>query len=105
MKKAFYMQLKPGMAPGYIKAHNPIPDELAETLKKHGISDYHIYHDAKRNVLFSIMDIADPALLEHLSDYECCRKWWKEMCKYLVTESPEAEKAIEDEMTEIFYLE
>lgn len=104
MKKAFCMQLRPGRAAEYIKAHNPIPDELALVLKRHGISDYHIYHDG-RDALFAVMEIADPALLERLADYECCRKWWQKMCKYLVAESPNAGKAIENELTEVFFLQ
>ena len=44
IRKAFYMEVKPGCIEEYTKAHNPIPAELKEIMQNHGIHNYSIFH-------------------------------------------------------------
>ncbi len=104
MRKAFFMKVRPGMIDEYRRVHNPIPAELARTLKQHGISNYSIFHHPESGVLCGYLEVSDPELLTHLGDHECCRGWWRRMCAYLETAAPDAEKAREEEMTEVFHL-
>ena len=104
IRKAFYMKIRPGMIEEYRRAHNPIPAELAQTLKDHGISNYSIFYHPESDVLCGYLEITDPSFLKHLADHECCQTWWRKMCRYLETASPDAEKAREEEMVEVFHL-
>ena len=40
-----------------------------------------------------------------IASYECCHKWWKQMCNYLVTATPDAVKAKEEPMEMVFHLD
>ncbi len=104
IRKAFFMKLRPGQFAAYYAAHNPIPAELAATIRAHGIGNYSIYHHPETDTLCAVMEIADEAELKHLGDHECCRIWWRAMCEYLETAEPGATKAREEEMPEIFHL-
>ena len=105
IRRAFYMKVRPGMLEEYRRAHNPIPEELARTLKEHGISNYSIFHHPGTDVLCGYLEISDPETLKHLADHACCREWWNAMCVCLETDSPGAVKAREEEMTEVFHLD
>ena len=39
LRKAFYMEVQDGKLAEYTKAHNPIPDEIRDVLKKHGVKN------------------------------------------------------------------
>lgn len=56
-------------------------------------------------MLCGYLEISDPEALNHLADHACCREWWKAMCAFLETDSPDAVKAREEEMTEVFHLD
>ena len=105
IRKAFYMELKPGRLEAYVKAHNPIPRELAAALKRCGVSNYSIFCHADRNVLICVFEADDEEKLAGLADCECCRVWWKEMTENLVVAVRGDEKAREEPMTEVFYLQ
>lgn len=104
IRKAFYMELKPGCADEYTRAHNPIPDELREVLKHHGIHNYSIFHHPESNVLFGYMEIEDEEEIRKIANYPCAKAWWKAMTKYLVSRNPDDEKAKEEEMVQLFFL-
>ena len=104
IRKAFYMEIRPGKLGDYTHLHNPIPDELAAILKRHGVSNYSIFHHPATNVMFGYLEIASEAEFEKIASYECCHKWWKLMTRYLVTDSPDSAKAKEEPMDEVFHL-
>jgi len=105
IRKAFLTRVKPGMIDQYEKSHNPIWPELHDVLKKHGISNYSIFHDAKRSQLFGYMEIEDEEKLKKLSSNEVCQKWWRYMTEYLVSDSEDSVKAQEAELSEIFHID
>ena len=105
LRKAFLMKIKPGMIAEYEKRHNPIWPELHRILKTRGISNYSIFHHEKTNQLFGYVEIESEAKLADLEENEVCGKWWLEMKKYLVSESEDSPRAIEDPMGEVFHIE
>lgn len=104
IRKAFYMEVKPGCLDEYYKAHNPIPQELQEIMKRHGIHNYSIFHHPENNVLFGYMEIEKEEEFKKVADYPCARAWWKRMTAYLVCKNPGDDKAREEEMTQIFFM-
>jgi len=105
IRKGFYMEVQPGKIAEYTRAHNPIPAELEAVMKKHGIHNYSIFHHPETNVLFGYMEIEDEEEAGKVADYPCARAWWKKMTGLLVCKNPGDEKAREDEMTRIFFME
>jgi len=105
IRKGFYMEVKPGRIAEYTKAHNPIPKELEEIMKRHGIHNYSIFHHPETNVLFGYMEIEDEEEVKKVADYPCARAWWKRMTENLVCKHENDEKAREDEMVPVFFME
>jgi L-rhamnose mutarotase len=105
IRKAFLMEVQAGKAAEYEKTHNPIWPELHAVLKRHGLHNYSIFHDAKTDQLFGYVEIEDEARLNQLADNEVCKRWWLRMKQYLVADDPAASKAREREMREVFHME
>ncbi len=105
IRKGFVMEPKPGKIAEYEQTHNPIPDSLYQVLKQHGLKKYSIFHDSRRNLLFGYLEIEDEGVFSRLSENEVCKKWWKRMTEYLVCDRQGADKAIEDELREVFYID
>ena len=105
IRKAFCMEVKPGKIDEYEKSHNPISPELHAILKNHGIRNYSIYHHKTSNTLFGYMEIEDEAKFNAIAQTDTCRKWWRHMKKFLVSDSKDNVKAREDELREVFHME
>ncbi len=105
IRKAFYMEVKPGRLAEYTRAHNPIPEELGAILKKHGVHNYSIFQHPGSNVLFGYLEAEDEGQLAKINDYQCCHKWWKQMTENLVCAHPGDSKAKEEPMQEVFHLD
>lgn len=75
IRKAFYMELELGCREEYIRAHNPIPDELAAALKECGVANYSIFIHPVNDLLFGCLEAESEEKLARLADYECCRSW------------------------------
>lgn len=105
IRKAFYMEVQDGKLADYTKAHNPIPDEIRDVLKKHGVKNYSIFHHPGDKVMFGYLEVESEEEFAKIASYECCHKWWKRMCEYLVTATPDAVKAKEEPMEMVFHLD
>ena len=55
--------------------------------------------------MFGYMEIESEEEFEKIASYECCHAWWKVMTQHLVTATPDAEKANEEPMDEVFHLD
>lgn len=84
MKVAFKMKLKPGMKDEYQRRHAEIWPELADLLKKSGISDYTIFLDEETNILFAVQQLSGNSSQE-LGNEEIVQKWWKYMADIMET--------------------
>ena len=100
---AFKMNLKPGFAEEYKKRHDVIWPELAELLRKTGISDYSIFLDEQTNTLFAVQKQAGNASSQDLGKNPIVQRWWKYMADIMET-NPDNSPVI-GPLTEVFHLE
>ncbi len=73
---AFKMKLHEGQVKEYQKRHDEIWSELVALLKTVGIEDYSIFLDEETHILFAILKIENPELLDTLPQHETMQKWW-----------------------------
>jgi L-rhamnose mutarotase len=76
---AFKMQLHQGQVAEYKKRHDEIWADLVTLLKSIGIEDYSIFLDEETHILFAILKIENPALLDTLPTHDVMQKWWQYM--------------------------
>ncbi len=103
VRKAFLMQVHPHAHAEYERRHRPIWDELAATLKSHGVSNYSIYLDASRHLLFGYAEIEDEARWNAIGSTPVCRKWWAYM-KEVMPANPDG-SPVSDPLREVFHLD
>lgn len=103
IRKAFLMPILPDTHDEYARRHRPIWDELAATLKAHGVSNYSIFQDASRNLLFAYAEIEDEARWQAIAATPICRKWWDSL-KELMPTNPD-NSPVSEPLPEIFHLD
>lgn len=79
IRKAFVMSVHPGQEAEYARRHQPIWDELAATLKAHGVHNYSIFLHPETRQLFGYAEIEDEARWAAIAKTEVCQRWWKFM--------------------------
>jgi len=105
VRKAFVIQVRPGMASEYERRHNPIWPELEQALKLHGVSNYSIFLRESTGELFGYLEVEDEARFARLADAEVCQRWWRHMKEILVCDQPDSPKAKEEMLRQVFRLE
>lgn len=83
-RRAFTMRLKPGAGPEYCRRHDAIWPELADLLRATGISDYTIWL-GDEDMLFAILDEAEPTRAAAIGDHPIMRRWWQYMADLMET--------------------
>jgi len=102
IRKAFIMSLHSGAEAEYEKRHNPIWNELAATLKTHGVSNYSIFlHPATRQ-LFGYVEVESEERWAAIAGTEVCRRWWRYMAD-LMPSHPD-HSPISSSLHEVFHL-
>ncbi|MCC9135593.1 L-rhamnose mutarotase [Pontibacter silvestris] len=99
---AFKMKLRPGCEAEYKKRHDEIWPELAQLLKKAGISDYAIFLDEETNTLFAVQKQSG-ASSQDLGSTAIVQKWWAYMADIMDT-NPDG-SPVSVPLKEVFYLE
>lgn len=79
IRKAFRMAVHPGREEEYEGRHNPIWQDLEETLKQHGVHSYSIFLDPGDSSLFAYVEIEDEARWDAIAQTDVCRRWWRYM--------------------------
>ena len=79
IRKAFIMSVHPGREAEYARRHQPIWDELATTLKSHGVHNYSIFLDPSTNQLFGYAEIESEERWAAIAQTDVCKRWWKFM--------------------------
>ncbi|MDZ7649159.1 MAG: L-rhamnose mutarotase [Cytophagales bacterium] len=100
---AFKMKLHPGQEAEYFRRHDELWPELKALLKGIGINEYSIFIDKDTNVLFGVLSIESPKLMETLPDHPVMKKWWNYM-KDLMDCNPD-NSPVSIPLKEVFYLE
>jgi len=85
IRKAFRMSVNRGSEQEYERRHNPIWQELTDTLVAHGVLKYSIFIDPASGDLFAYAEIADEARWEAIAQTEVCRRWWRYMRELMPT--------------------
>jgi L-rhamnose mutarotase len=99
---AFKMQLHQGQVAEYKKRHDEIWADLVLLLKSIGIEDYSIFLDEETHILFAILKIENPALLDTLPAHDVMQKWWQYMGD--IMDSNADNSPVVKPLIDVFYL-
>jgi L-rhamnose mutarotase len=102
IRKAFRMSVHQGREDEYTRRHNPIWQELADTLVAHGVSNYSIFLDRQTGDLFAYAEIDSEERWDAIAATEVCRRWWQSM-RELMPSTPDGEPASRP-LSEVFHL-
>jgi L-rhamnose mutarotase len=103
IRKAFLMQLSPGMAEEYKRRHNPIWPELEAVLKDHGVSNYSIFLEPDSGRLFAYAEIESEERWASIAEEEVCQRWWRHMEPLMATNADSSPVA--QILTEVFHID
>jgi L-rhamnose mutarotase len=96
------MKLHHGFEKEYRKRHDEIWPELKQLLTSTGICAYSIFLDAETNILFGVLEAADPAALDNLPAEPVMQRWWAYM-KDIMESNPD-NSPISIPLEEVFYM-
>ena len=103
IRKAFLMAVNADAHYEYERRHQPIWNDLAAVLKKHGVSNYSIFLDRKSSRLFGYAEIESEELWTAISETDECKRWWAFM-KDIMPSNPD-NSPIADDLDEVFHLD
>jgi L-rhamnose mutarotase len=101
-RAGFTMKLFAGQEEEYRKRHDAIWPELVDLLKQHSIRNYSIFLDTNTNILFGVLDIDDPQLLDKLPSHPVMQKWWSYM-KDIMENNPD-NSPVSIPLKEVFFM-
>ncbi len=99
---AFKMHLKEGQKEEYRRRHSEIWPEVAELLKRAGVSDYSIFLDERTHTLFAVQTLSSDEGSQSLRHQEIIQKWWDYMAD--IMEVKPDNSPVSEELEEMFYL-
>jgi L-rhamnose mutarotase len=102
IRKAFRMSVHKGHEDEYARRHNPIWQELADTLAAHGVRSYSIFVDRETGDLFAYAEIESEERWEAIARTDVCRRWWSHMMELMPTK-PDGEP-VSRPLSEVFHL-
>lgn len=102
IRKAFRMAVDKGQEREYERRHNPIWQELADTLIAHGVSSYSIFLDRKTGDLFAYVEIESEERWQAIAGTEVCRRWWWHM-REIMPSNPDDSPVVQP-LIEVFRL-
>lgn len=103
IRKAFRMSVHPAMHEEYERRHSPIWQELANTLKAHGVHNYSIFLDPADGSLFAYVEVEDEDRWTAIARTDVCRRWWKSMRE--VMPSRPDDSPVSTDLREVFHLD
>jgi L-rhamnose mutarotase len=103
LRKASVMFVNPDAHEEYEKRHRPIWDDLHQVLKDHGVSNYSIFLDKERNMLFAYVEIESEEKWNAIANTPICKKWWAYM-KDIMPSNPD-NSPVSEELREVFHID
>ncbi len=97
------MRVDPGKEDAYIDRHQPIWEELEQTLLDHGVKTYSIFLDRERSDLFAYAEIEDLERWKAVAETDVCRRWWDYMAPLMPT-NPNG-SPVSGDLEEVFHIE
>ena len=96
------MSVHRGRENEYTRRHNPIWQDLADTLTAHGVRNYSIFLDRETGDLFGYAEIESEERWQAIATTDVCRRWWTYM-RELMPSNPDDEP-ISRPLYEVFHL-
>lgn len=96
------MSVHPGRVDEYRRRHNPVWEELAQTLRAHGARNYSIFHDPQTDQLFGYVEVEDEARWAAIARTEVCQRWWRHMADIMPANADRS--PVSRPMAEVFHL-
>jgi L-rhamnose mutarotase len=103
IRKAFRMSVHEGREEEYARRHNPIWQELADTLRAHGVTSYSIFLDPATRDLFAYAEIESEDRWEAIARTDVCRRWWAHM-REIMPSHPD-NSPVAGALSEVFHLD
>jgi len=103
IRKAFLMHVHPGFEKEYERRHNPIWEDLAQTLKAHGVHNYSIFLHPPTRSLFAYVEIENEERWNAIAQTDPCRRWWAHM-KEIMPSNPD-NSPVSEPLREVFHLD
>ncbi len=103
IRKAFKMSVHEDQHGEYARRHDPIWQELADTLLAHGVRSYSIYLDPETSELFAYAEIESEERWTAVASTDVCRRWWRYM-RELMPSNPD-DSPVSTELREVFHIE
>lgn len=103
-RNAFKMKLSSGDVEEYKRRHDKIWPELADVLRKAGISDYSIFYDEETQTLFAFQKLTDNNTSNQLPQNAVVRKWWDYMNDGIM-EYDEKNEPVSIALREVFHMD
>lgn len=103
IRKSFKMSVRADRHDEYARRHNPIWQELQDTLFEHGVRSYSIYLDPETSELFAYAEIESEERWQAIGSTEVCQRWWRHMRDLMPSNldgSP-----VSGELREVFHIE
>ncbi|HTG90287.1 MAG TPA: L-rhamnose mutarotase [Vicinamibacterales bacterium] len=102
IRKAFRMSVNDGQSDEYERRHNPIWQELTDTLKAHGVLSYSIFIDPATRDLFAYAEIESEERWAAIAMTDVCRRWWAHM-REIMPSNPD-NSPVSRPLPEVFHL-
>ena len=102
LRKAFRMSVHKGQESEYERRHNPIWQELADTLVAHGVVSYSIFLDSGTGDLFAYAEIESEERWQAIAATGVCRRWWRHM-REIMPANPD-DSPVSRPLAEVFHL-
>lgn len=103
IRKAFVMSVHAGSESEYEQRHRPIWDELARTLRSHGVHNYSIFLHPQTRQLFAYVEIEDEDRWAAIAATDVCQRWWRHMSD-LMPSNPD-HSPVATPLREVFHLD
>ena len=102
IRKAFVMSVNPGCETEYTRRHQPIWQELADTLKAHGVHNYSIFLLPELRQLFAYVELEDEARWEAIARTPVNCRWSEYMSDVMPRNADGSPAAVP--LSEVFHL-
>ena len=103
IRKAFRMSVNEGQETEYERRHNPIWQELTDTLRSHGVTSYSIFIDPVTRDLFAYAEIESEERWHAIASTDVCRRWWAHM-REIMPSNPD-NSPVSRALPEVFHLD
>jgi L-rhamnose mutarotase len=102
-RAAFKMKLKPGCEAEYKKRHDEIWPEIADELRRAGVSDYSIFLDEETLTLFAVQKLSGSQSASELSHRIIVKEWWNSLVDLMETNPDQS--PVCTPLAEVFHLD